>query len=252
MLKIIITSKINKKLSGAWYLLDDNMTDLTKEIFDTLPELVQANYELSGDVYVTKDSLKVGALKDSLNKVYTERDGLRSQMTEAEQKKADEIAQAKEDALKEALEKNNSEEATRLLQEKLADAERRAGETESKFKERLNAIAKEKESVVISGMSQLARTGAERALSRLLKDYIKVDADTGETTFLNDDGSASSLNKEQFIKSLNDNDLFKPLLKAELPTHGGGQSNGSLGLGGAGERPKPKSQKTNGYLATIK
>ena len=218
------------------------MADLTQEVFDSLPESVQENYELSGDVYVTKDSLRVSALKGSLDKAYGERDTLRGEMTAAESLKAEQIATAKEEALQEALAKNDGVEATRLLQEKLEDAERRAGETADKYKARLEGIAKDKESVIISELSLQATPSGKAAFSALIKNFIKVDADTGIETFFNEDGSASSLDKEQFTASLPAWDLFKPLLKAELPTNGGGQSNGSQG--GSASLPVPSKMTT--------
>jgi hypothetical protein len=228
------------------------MTEFTKEEYEAMSVTMQSLFELQGDVYVTKDSLKVAALKASLNGSYAERDEAKSKLTAREQAEAELIANAKDEAYKEALAKNDTEKATKLLQEKLDDAERRAGETASKYKERLSAIAKDKEAVIISELVLLGTDKGKLALKRLLKDYVQVDPETGAETYLNDDGSASSLNKPQFISSIKENELFKPLLKADVPTHGGGQSNGSLGVGGTGDRPKIKSQKTNGYLATIK
>ena len=228
------------------------MSEITQEEYDAASVTVQGLFEKQGEIYVTKDSLKTAALKNSLNGAFAERDDIKGQLTAREAAEAELIATAKEEAYQDALAKNDTAQATKLLQEKLDDAERRAGETAIKYKERLGAIAKDKESVIISELSLLGTDKGKLALTRLLKDYVQIDPETGNETYLNDDGSASSLNKAQFIGSMKENELFKPLLKAGVTTLGGGQSNGSLGVGGTGDRPKIKSQKTNGYLATIK
>jgi len=228
------------------------MSEITQEEYDAASVTVQGLFEKQGEIYVTKDSLKTAALKNSLNGAFAERDDIKGQLTAREAAEAELIATAKEEAYQDALAKNDTAQATKLLQEKLDDAERRAGETAIKYKERLGAIAKDKESVIISELSLLGTDKGKLALARLLKDYVQIDPETGNETYLNDDGSASSLNKAQFISSMKENELFKPLLKAGVTTLGGGQSNGSLGVGGTGDRPKIKSQKTNGYLATIK
>ena len=219
------------------------MTQITKDAFDALPESVQSLFELSGDEYVTIDSLKLSKLKGNLDNVYAERDTLRNQMSEAEKAKADEIANAREEALKEALLKDNNAEATRLLQEKLDDAERRAGESEAKFQTRLDEIAKDKERAIIAEISAGATPTGKSAMVRLLSDYVKVDAKDGTETYFNEDGSASSLDRVAFISNLENWDLFKPLLKATLATNGAGKANGNLGGSASTKSPQLMTSK---------
>jgi len=228
------------------------MTEFTKEEYDEMSVALQSLFELQGEVYVTKDSLKVTALKSNLNGSYAERDEAKGELSARKLAEAQMIQETHDKAYKKALAENDTDKINKLAQEKIDDAERRAKETTTKYQERLSAIAKDKEAVIISELVLLGTDKGKLALKRLLKDYVQVDPETGAETYLNDDGSASSLNKPQFISSIKENELFKPLLKADVPTHGGGQSNGSLGVGGTSDRPKIKSQKTNGYLATIK
>ena len=214
------------------------MSEITQEEYEAASVTVQSLFEKQGDIYVTKDSLKTAALKNSLNGAFAERDEFKGKLTAREQAEAELIANAKEEAYQEALAKNDTEQATKLLQEKLDDAERRAGESKAKYIERLSDIAKDKERVIISEISLLGTERGKLALSRLLKDYINIDPETGNETYLNDDGSASSLNKAQFIESLKDNDLFKPLLKADITTTGGGNSRGSMDSSAIQKDPK--------------
>lgn len=227
------------------------MAELTQEVFDSLPDAVKEDYEQQGEVFVSRDSLKLSALKGNLDKAYGERDEYKGKVLSIEQTKAQEIAEAKEQALAEALEKNNTEKATRLFQEKIADAERRAGETENKFKERLEGIAKQQKSAIVKTIAALGTKSTSAALARIVDGMVKIDPETGAETYLNNDGSASSLNQEQFIASLKDNDLFKPLLAAAQPTTTG-DLRSSLDVSGRSEQKKKLSTKTSGYLATIK
>jgi len=224
------------------------MADLTQEVFDTLPGAVKDDYELSGEVYVTKDSLKVDSLKASLDNLDVKLKGKESELAGLTSAEADKIAAAEKAAYDKAVADNDYETINKKLQEQIEDANRRAGESELKYQERLGGIAKDKELVIVSEISQSGTDTGKGTLKRLLKGYVKVDAETGAETYLNDDGSASSLNKQQFIESLKTNDLFKPLLKADVSTTGGGNANGSNGNGSAftKENTAAKTAKNNG------
>lgn len=225
------------------------MSEITQEIFEALPEAVQGAYEQQGDVFVSIDSLKLAALKGKLDSAYGERDEFKGKLTAQEQAEADKIAAADKAAYERAVKENDFESQNKILNEKLADAERRSGETELKYQERLQAIAGDKKKVVISEISQSAVGSKKAAMQRLLKDYVSVDPETGDETYLNDDGSASTLNRDQFIASLPENEIFKSLVQATLTTTGGGQSNGSLGTNGVGlSRSKMSSEQKAEYI----
>ena len=46
---------------------------------------------------------------------------------------------------------------------------------------------------------------------------------------MNDDGSASSLNRDQFVLEVKKNELFSSLVKADINVNGGGGMNGNGG-----------------------
>jgi len=210
------------------------MSEITQEVFAALPEAVQGAYEQQGDVFVSVDSLKLAALKGKLDSAYSERDEFKGRLTTQEQAESDKIAAADKAAYERAVKENDFESQNKILNEKLADAEKRSGETELKYQERLKSIADDKKKVVISELSQSATGSKRAAMKRLLKDYVSVDPETGDETYLNDDGSASTLNRDQFMESLPENEIFKSLIQASIATTGGGQSNGSIGTNGVG------------------
>ena len=120
----------------------------------------------------------------------------------------------------------------------LADAERRIGETQKQYDERLqrlsNQIKTEKRTAIVADLaSELATDKGSAAFKRLVASRIDVDAETGKVTFLNDDGSASSLDMAGFKAELMKDASFEPLLKGGVVTFGAGNANGSTGTGSA-------------------
>jgi hypothetical protein len=197
---------------------------LTQEQFESLPEFVKSDYTQHEGAYVPVAELKVGKLKDSLN-------GLDSKLREFEKNEQAKLEAARAEAL-EKLKKEGK------VDEILADAERRIGETKAQYEERLQrmttAIKTEKRSALVADLaSELATDSGSKAFKRLVADRIDVDPETGKVTFLNDDGSASSLDFAGFKAELLKDDSFAPLLKAGVVTKGGGNAQGSTGAGGA-------------------
>jgi len=197
---------------------------LTQEQFESLPEFVKSDYTQHEGAYVPVAELKVGKLKDSLN-------GLDSKLKEFEKNEQAKLEAARAEAL-EKLKKEGK------VDEILADAERRIGETKAQYEERLQrmttAIKTEKRSALVADLaSELATDSGSKAFKRLVADRIDVDPETGKVTFLNDDGSASSLDFAGFKAELLKDDSFAPLLKAGIVTKGGGNAQGSTGAGGA-------------------
>ena len=95
-----------------------------------------------------------------------------------------------------------------------------------------NQIKTEKRSALVSDLAaELATEKGSRAFKALVQSRIDVDAETGKVTFLNDDGSASSLDLNGFKAELMKDDSLSPLLKADLVTQGGGNVKGSNGDG---------------------
>lgn len=198
------------------------MADLTAEQFEQVPEFLRADYVQEGEVYRHASDLKVGKLKSSL-------DGLDQKLREFEKGEQAKIEAAQAAAL-EKLKKEGK------VDEILADAERRIGETTKQFSERIermtNQIKTEKRSALVADLAaELATDKGSRAFKALVQSRIDVDAETGKVTFLNDDGSASSLDLSGFKAELMKDDSLSPLLKADLVTQGGGNVKGSNGDG---------------------
>ena len=227
------------------------MTQITKDAFDALPESVQSLFELSGDEYVTIDSLKLSKLKGNLDNVYAERDTLRNQMSEAEKAKADEIANAREEAYQDAIANNDFAKQARLLEEKRQDADNRANATKEELTSLRQSLAQDKHNVLIAELSSLATEQSKGVLEVVLRSRTQIDPTTQEEIYLNADGSASSLDKKGFIDSLSSDPMFKPHLKATLPTNGGGKANGSLAGSATGglNRSKMSADQKAQYIS---
>ena len=198
------------------------MADLTLEQFEQVPDFLKADYIQDGEVFRHASDLKVGKLKSSL-------DGLDAKLKEFEKGEQAKIEAAQAAAL-DRLKKEGK------VDEILADAERRIGETQKQFQERYekmsNQIKTEKRSALVADLAaEIATDKGSRAFKALVQSRIDVDAETGKVTFLNDDGSASSLDLSGFKAELMKDDSLSPLLKADLVTQGGGKANGSNGDG---------------------
>ena len=218
------------------------MKELNEDQYNQLPEFVQEDYVLDGDSYKHAGVLKMkGTLNDLNGKLESQKgeyNQLNSRLSEFEQNKKAEIEQARADALEKAKKENNVDDILRIEREKLEDEKRRIDETVGSFNERMQTVAKNQEATIASSLSsELATTGGKKAFERLIAPFISVDPMTGLETYLNDDGSASSLNREQFIVEIKKNDLFSSLIKADIHTRGGG---GLSGNGGVSDPKDPK------------
>jgi predicted component of type VI protein secretion system len=201
----------------------DNMS-LTQEQFDQLPDFVKTDYTQDGDVFVHVGVKKLKGTLDGLdakNKEYETR--LKTIESESAKKQAD--------AEQAALEKLK---ADGKFDEIMKDAERRIGETTKQYEERIakmqNAIKTEKRNSVVSDLaSELATEAGSKAFKMLIASRIDVDPETGKITFLNDDGSASSLDFAGFKSEIQKDKTYTALLKATVSTNGGGLLNGNSG-----------------------
>lgn len=199
---------------------------LTKEEYEGLPEKARGAFTQEGDLFVPAKDAK---LKQTLNELDSKYKEASNKLSEYEQSQAQRQAEAE----RKALEKLKAEGKT---DEIIADIERRNGETVKQFQERIermaNQIKTEKRSALVSDLAaELATDKGSRAFKALVQSRIDVDAETGKVTFLNDDGSASSLDLNGFKAELMKDDSLSPLLKADLVTQGGGNVKGSNGDG---------------------
>lgn len=197
---------------------------LTKDEFEALPEKARAAFVLDGEEYIPA---KDGKLKQTLNDVDSKYKSAMSELEEFKRKQAEQIAAAEAAAL-EKLKKEGK------VDELLADVERRNGETVKQFNERIerltNQIKTEKRSAILSELAgEMATDKGAKVFKKLIESRIEVDAETGKVTFLNDDGSASSLDLAGFKAELLKDESLEPVLKANIVTSGGGMANGSSG-----------------------
>lgn len=206
------------------------MADLTKEQFEALPDFVKEDYQQDGEVYRHSAEFKAAKLKSSLDGLDSKLKETSGKLSEYEQKQAERQAEAE----RKALEKLKAE---GKVDEILADAERRIGETQKQFQERLDRMAgqikTEKRAALVSDLSEMATDIGRAAFKKLVASRIDVDAESGKVTFLNEDGSASSLDLAGFRAELMKDDALKPLLKGDVVTTGGGMAKGSNGGGSA-------------------
>lgn len=213
---------------------------LTQEQYEQLPDFVKSDYVQSESGYVNAESLKVSKLKSNL-------DGLDSKLKEYQSKDAERQAEAERAAL-EKLKKEGK------VDEILADAERRIGETAKQYEERVsrmaNQIKTEKRSALVSDLaSELATDVGMQAFKALVASRIDVDPETGKVTYLNADGSASSLDFAGFKAELSKDPVFAPVIKGNVTTTGGGFAQGaqqggrtSFGAGNIGGTPAERQQ----------
>ena len=197
---------------------------LTQEQFESLPDFVKSDYAEGEGGFVPVAELKVSKLKSSL-------DGMDAKLKDFERKESEKMAEAERAAL-EKLKKEGK------LDEILADADRRMNESQKQFQERIermsNQIKTEKRSAIVADLAaEVATEKGSAAFKRLVSSMIDVDTESGKVTFLNADGSASALDLKGFKAELEKDEVFAPLMKANVATQGGGLANGSNQSGSA-------------------
>ena len=216
---------------------------LTKDEYEQLPEKARAAFTQEGDQFVPAKDAK---LKQTLN----EMDAKLREFERGEQAKI-EAAQA------EALERLKKE---GKVDEILADAERRLGESKTAYEQRIermtSQIKTEKRSALVADLAgELATELGSKAFKALVASRIDVDAETGKVTCLNADGSASALDLAGFKAELLKDDSLSPLLKGNITTFGGGLANGNSSgsaLGMAGKVDGSKNERAAYYAKKFK
>ncbi len=215
------------------------MAELTQEQFENLPDFIRDDYEQSGDSYVHVGELKAAKLKQSMNDLdgkLKEQINVNSQisdkMSKFEQLKAQEIEQARKDELEKAKSKGEVDSIEQLYQEQMADLEKR---TEQRVRSEVEQEYTVKE---LKSKAQLELTDLVHGLrpkndfaKRLIQDHLKQRqvVEDGKIIYLNEDGSASSLDKAGLLKELQESPMFKSLTSYIPPTVGGGNINGTNG-----------------------
>lgn len=213
------------------------MDALTAEQYEQLPDFVKSEYVETDDGYKHGGVVK---LKESLNSLDSKYKETETRLTEFEQKQKEAIEAARLEAFEQAKKDGNIEEVEKRYQEQLADAEKRAGETQAQYEERLNKLTNnmksEKINSVISDLAADVATDTGREAFKLLaRNLVDFDPEQGKMIFKDLNGSATSLDLEGFKAELKKNPAFSPLIKADVTAQGGGMANGNSGGSAAGD-----------------
>lgn len=217
------------------------MSELTQEQFDELPDFAKDAFTQNGDVYIPAKDAKLKSTLDELDGKYKEAlknsESFESRLAEIEKAKQEEIEAAQLEAFEKAKKEGNVDAVEERWQQKLSDAEKRKNDEltalQAKLDDLANRIKTEKRNAIVSDLaSEIAVPKGSKAFKLLVANRIDVDPSTGELTFLDENGSATSLDLDGFKGELEKDELFAPLLKSGIVTSGGGNANGSGGSAG--------------------
>lgn len=194
------------------------MADLTLEQFEQVPEFLKGDFEQVGEVYRHKTEGKVATLKTSL-------DGLDAKLKAQQAEEKAKIEAAKAEALESARNKGDVAAAEKLYKEQMADLTARIEAERKESNDRLSKIAenakKDKKAAIKTKI--IAENGipdGSETFDALLDPLIDYDPETGKEIYFNLDGSASSLDRDGFVKELYKMKRFAPVLKASVNTGG--------------------------------
>lgn len=215
---------------------------LTKEEYEALPEKARAAFVADGDQFVPAKDAKLKQTLDDVDSKYKSAEQrakeLEERLNRFEEAKRKEIEEAKRIALEQAKSKGDVDAAIKQYEERLADMEKRTGETKAQYEKRIEALtgtlkSRERSLLASKLAAELATDLGRDLFSEVVQSRIDVDVETGKPIFLNADGSASSLDFDGFKEELQKDARLKPLLKSGVVTQGGGMANGSNGTGSA-------------------
>lgn len=233
------------------------------EDLEQLPEVMRDQFvetEVDGKKgFQDKDSLELKQhlfnVKEENKKIKSGRSELEEKLNEIKAQESEKIEQAKREALEKAKKDGKSDEAVTLLQQELEDLRQRSNETETQYKKRIEdmttSISTEKSNAVASDIvGEVGNTKGAKYLKKIILERTKVDAETGKITFLDENGGATSLDKQGFIAELKKDEDIHPLLKSDVVTNGGGFANGQQGRqnGGGATNQAANEAKSKGDL----
>lgn len=231
------------------------MSDLTKEQFDELPEFIKNDYVEIEGVYKHAGVVK---LKQSLNdvdsKYKTQLSEVNEKLNSFELSKKAEIEEATRKALAEAETSKDVERIKKIHAEQMADLEKRTaervrGEVDKEYSLKFAKQSAEKE--LLSIVAALKPVDDDAA------DLLKIDlarkqqvTEDGKIIYLNDDGSASTLDSKGFTEQAKKQARYKRLIQADHVVNGGERMNGSNG--GGAPKGQQLSKTSQGYLANLR
>lgn len=234
------------------------MSTLTKEQYEQLPDFLKEDYkEVGENEYKHAGLIKVKSTADELNgqleKERKERESLANRLSEFEKGQEERIEAARKEALEQARSKGDVEAIEKRYQEQMADLEKRVREEERNnvLSEVKQERAKEKATSIASQIAsqEAADNDSARALEMLIASRIQYDPDSGKEIFLDDAGSATSLDRKGFIAELAKTPMYKRLLKSGVVTQGGGNANGS---GSGSASTKKFNEMTGAELSALR
>ena len=215
------------------------------DAIEQIPEDQRDNYEqVEFDGKQRYQHKEVSGLVSALKKEREEKLSVKTKWDEYEKQQREQSEKMKSDAERKALEKLKAE---GKVDEILADAERRIGETTKQYQERIDKMVKTakqgKRDEIVSDLSGKAIDSGRAAFKRLAAMLVDYDPETGKEIYFNEDGSASSAKNraEFFAEVIDKSETFAPLLKGDVVTTGGGNAQGSTG-GSASVKTMKRSQ----------
>lgn len=145
---------------------------------------------------------------------------------------AERIEKAKREALEKARSSGEVESIEKIYEEKMADLEKRTAERVRQEVQQEYTL-KEVQNKAQIELNELVHglKPKDDFSKRLIEDHLKnrQKVEDGKIIYLNEDGSASTLDHKGLLKELQESPMFKPLSSYTPPASGGGLINGSKG-----------------------
>ena len=224
------------------------MNEYTKEQFEQVPDFMKDDFVLDGEVYkhagVVKMKSTLNDLNGKLESQKQEYSSLNERLSSFEQAKAQEIEEAKKQALEQAKSKGEVADIEAIYKQQMEDLEKRTYErareelTQEYTQKELKAKAEMDLKDLVHGLKPKDKF-AERLIADHLKGRQRIE--DGKIIYFNEDGSASSLDKDGLLKELSDSPIFKPLTSYQPTTTGGGNANGNVGGSAANSSTKARA-----------
>lgn len=191
--------------------------------------------------------------KDEKATYKSQLDEMNERLSAFEQAKADEIEAARAEALEKAKKEGKWEEVDTRHNEVIEDMKtRHAAELEemrNELESLMGSVKADKISALVADLSDMATPQGRKLFKLTVSNRIDINPKTGEVTFLDESGSATSLDLEGFKKELQKDETFAPLLKSGIVTEGGGNVRGS---GGSSAVTKPLSKMSDSERLAFK
>ena len=215
--------------------------ELTAEQYEGLPDYAKGGFAEHEGKYIPVKDAALKATLDSLDKDKKALESKVGELTASEQKRLDELEEAKkqarEEAIAEAAKKGNWDEQERLLREKFED------ELQRKLAEERGSVTKEftvkqaaeslNNDIKLLASELAVDESAKAALDVLIKQRAKLD-EYGNSNYFGEDGGALSITDVKAFKAeLEKSVSLARLIKGKAPSSGGFAQGGGKGGGGA-------------------